>query len=95
MIWVLQGGATAEDMGEGSAPGRSHGVLICYSFTERRCAQRGSPEKTEPTHDVHIHIRERKLWLTLIVKAEKSHDLLSTSQRPRETSCKDQGRMML
>ena len=69
MIWVLQGGATAEDMGEGSAPGRSHGVLICYSFTERRCAHRGSPEKTEPMHDVHIHICERKLWLTLIVRS--------------------------
>ena len=64
MIWVFQEGATAEDVGEGSAPGRSHVVLLCCSFTERTCAHRGSSEKTEPMDDVHIHVCERKLWLT-------------------------------
>ena len=33
VIQVLQRGATAEDMGEGSVPGRSHGVLLGYPPT--------------------------------------------------------------
>ena len=28
IIWVPQGGAKAEDMGEGSIPGRPHRVLL-------------------------------------------------------------------
>ena len=31
VIWILQRGAKAEDMGEGSVPGRSHGVLLGYN----------------------------------------------------------------
>ena len=30
MIWVRQRGATAENMGEGSDPGRPHRVLLSY-----------------------------------------------------------------
>ena len=30
IILVLQRGAKAEDMGEGSVPGRPHRVLLCY-----------------------------------------------------------------
>ena len=30
MIWVLQNGADAEDLGEGPVPGRPHRVLLGY-----------------------------------------------------------------
>ena len=30
IIWVLQSGATAEDVAEGSVPGRPHRVLLGY-----------------------------------------------------------------
>lgn len=63
MNWVLQEGASAEDVGEGSAPGSPTG--FCSDVvSQREGVPIGVPQKTEPVDDVHIHVRERKLWFT-------------------------------
>ena len=40
-FWVLQRGATTEDMKEGSVPGRLHRVLLGYNWKEQNISVLG------------------------------------------------------